>query len=49
MTAPSSSLPGAPDNVFRIIRQHLFPPDGGATRGEARFDQQATLNQGIEE
>jgi hypothetical protein len=38
-------VPGERDNVFRTIKQHLFPPDGGAARGEARFDQQNTVNQ----
>jgi hypothetical protein len=30
------ALPAQPDNVFLILREHLFPPDGGAIRGEAR-------------
>jgi hypothetical protein len=41
------ALPDQPLNVFLILRARLadpFPPDGGATRGEARFDQQDTLN-----
>jgi hypothetical protein len=37
------ALPGRPLNVFLILRERLalsdFPPDGGATRGEARFNQ----------
>jgi hypothetical protein len=35
-------LPGERENVFRIIKHHLFPPDGGATRGAARSKQQTT-------
>jgi hypothetical protein len=34
------ALPDRPLNVFLILREHLFPPDGGAARGAARFDQQ---------
>jgi hypothetical protein len=41
------ALPDQPLNVFLILREQLslsstseFPPDGGATRGVARFDQQ---------
>jgi hypothetical protein len=32
------ALPDQPLNVFLILREQLapFPPDGGATRGEAR-------------
>jgi hypothetical protein len=36
------ALPHQPPNAFLILHAHLFPPDGGATRGAARFDQ--TLN-----
>jgi hypothetical protein len=35
-------LPGEPENVFLILRAWLadpFPPDGGASRGVARFNQ----------
>jgi hypothetical protein len=36
------ALPGKPNNAFLILRAWLadpFPPDGGASRGGARFDQ----------
>jgi hypothetical protein len=41
------ALPGQPENTFLILRAHLAPqpPDGGATRGGARFNQQDTLNE----
>src|SRR5262249_26028720 len=46
------ALPGQPLNVFLILREQLslsstsqFPPDGGATRGVARFDQTDTLKE----
>jgi hypothetical protein len=39
------SLPGQPPNAFQILHAHLFPPDGGATRGEARLDQTTTPQQ----
>lgn len=34
--APFDDDPDGGDNVFRLIKQILFPPDGGANRGEAR-------------
>jgi hypothetical protein len=48
------ALPGQPLNVFLILREQLslsstsqFPPDGGATRGAARFDQTDPLTERI--
>ena len=39
------ALPDRPLNVFLVLREHLFPPDGGATRGVARFDQTDPLTE----
>jgi hypothetical protein len=36
---------GMPINAFLLVREQLNPPDGGAARGEARFDQQNTVKQ----
>jgi hypothetical protein len=41
------ALPDQPLNVFLVLREHLFPPDGGATRGVARFDQTHPLTESL--
>jgi hypothetical protein len=41
------ALPDRPLNVFLVLREHLFPPDGGAARGVARFDQTDTPTERI--
>jgi hypothetical protein len=34
-----------PLHAFLLVKEQLNPPDGGAARGEARFDQQNTVKQ----
>jgi hypothetical protein len=38
-----------PRNAFLLVREQLNPPDGGAARGGARFDQQKHCETGVTE